>query len=116
MLTLIIGLFVIGAIFGAIVLTAILRNKPTPKPMVFIHGAFVATALVLLLIVFFTGTTSGLLKVSLAMFILAALGGFTLLFIDLQNKPVPKALAMMHPLLAATALVLLIVDFMKIVK
>jgi len=104
-----IGLFIIGAIFGAIVLTAILTNKPTPKPIVFFHGAFVATALVLLLIAFFkAGHTGKLLEFSLGFFIIAALGGFTLFFIDMQKKRIPKLLAVFHPLLAVVGLVLLI--------
>ena len=109
MLKLAIGLFIVGALFGAIVLIAILRNKPTPKPVVFIHGGFVALALVLLLITVFTGKTNLLIDISVALFVLAALGGFTLFFIDMQNKPIPKLLAIIHPLVAATALVLLII-------
>jgi hypothetical protein len=110
LLKMVIGLFIIGAIFGAVILAAVLRNKPTPKPVVFIHGAFVATALVLLLIAFFkAGQTGKLLEFSLGFFVIAALGGFTLFFIDMQKKPIPKLLAVLHPLLAATGLVLLII-------
>jgi hypothetical protein len=106
LLYIIIGLFIIGAIFGAIVLTAILSNKPTPKPIVFFHGAFVVTALVLLLVAFFkAGYTAKLLEFSLGFFIVAALGGFTLLFIDLQKKSVPKLMAVGHPLLGIVGLV-----------
>lgn len=104
-----IALFIIGAIFGLIVLTAVLRNRPTPKPVVLFHGLFVATALVLVLITVLTGQTDKLLVSSLVLFIIAAFGGFTLLFNDLLKKPIPKWLAVLHPLIAATGLIALIV-------
>lgn len=104
-----IALFIIGAIFGLIVLTAILRDRPTPKPVVVFHGLFVATGLVLVLIAVLTGQWDKLLMASLGLFVLAALGGFTLLFNDLSKKPIPKWLAIGHPLVAAAGLICLIV-------
>lgn len=104
-----IALFILGAIFGLIVLTSILRDRPTPKPMVLFHGLFVATALVLVLIAFFTGQQDKLLGISLSLFIIAALGGFTLVFNDLLKRPIPKWLAVAHPLVAASGLVVLII-------
>ncbi len=108
LLNIAIGLFVIGAVFGAIVLTAVLRDRPTPKPVVFIHGLFVATAVVLLGFAYFTEQHDKLLGVILGLFVIAALGGLTLFMKDILHKPIPKWLALLHPLVAATALVLLI--------
>lgn len=104
-----IALFILGAIFGLIVLTSILRDRPTPKPMVLFHGLFVATGLVLVLITFLTGHSDKLLGIGLGLFIIAALGGFTLLFNDLMQRPIPKWLAVLHPFIAASGLVVLIV-------
>lgn len=104
-----IALFILGAIFGLIVLTSILRNQSTPKPMVLFHGLFVATGLVLVLITFLSGHSDKLLGISLGLLLIAALGGFTLLFNDLSKKPIPKWLAVLHPILAASGLVVLIV-------
>ena len=112
MLTTAIGLFVLAAIFGAVALIAILKNKPTPKPAVFIHGGVAAIAL-LLVILSVAGSTGPSPIVSLALFIIAALGGFTLFAIDIQKKPVPKLLALVHPLVAAVGLVLLILFVFK---
>lgn len=108
LLTIAIALFVIGAIFGLIVLTAVLRDKPTPKPAVVVHGLFVATALVLAIIAYLMGPHSALLATSIVLFIIAALGGFTLLFHDLMHKIIPKWLAVLHPIIAVIALILLI--------
>jgi len=101
-------LFALAAVFGLVALTAILKNKPTPKPAVFIHGGLAAVAL-LLVIFFVTGSAGPSPIASLVLFVVAALGGFALFAIDMQKKPVPKFLALVHPVIAAIALVLLIV-------
>jgi len=106
-------LFIIAAMFGLIVVTAVLRNQPTPKPVVFIHGLIAATALVIVIYYYYQGHANTLLLTSLVIFVLAALGGLTMFTIDMSKKPIPKALAIIHPLAAATALVLLIIYFLK---
>ncbi|WP_343631755.1 hypothetical protein [Fluviicola sp.] len=54
-----------------------------------------------------------LIYTAIALFASAAMIGLYLLMCVLQKKPVPKGLAIIHGLLAATALVLLIVDMIK---
>lgn len=105
--------FVVAAIFGLIILTAILNDKPTPKSAVFTHGPLAATGLVLLLIYMFYGHRDPLLITSVVLFIIAALGGLTLFTIDMSNKPIPKALAIAHPIVAVIALVTLIVYLLR---
>lgn len=109
MLTAAIFLFCWAAVFGLIILTAVLRDKPTPKPVVFIHGLIAASALTLVLIYIYNDHREPLLLVSAAVFIIAALGGATLLSFDLFKGKVPKKLALLHPALAACALILLII-------
>lgn len=108
MLTVAIILFLVGALFGLIVLISILRNEPTPKTAVFIHGPLVATGLVLVLITLYNGPRDTLLVASAIIFVLAALGGLTLFTIDMSKKPIPKALAVAHPILAVIALLTLL--------
>src|SRR5262245_34827121 len=103
-------LFIIAAIFGLIILTAILKNQPTPKLAVFIHGPLAAIALIIAIIyAFMMGYVQPLLLTSIILFILAALGGLTLFTIDMRNKPIPKLLAVLHPILAVIALIVLII-------
>lgn len=102
-------LFVIAAIFGLIVLTAILKDKPTPKPAVFTHGPIAATALILVIIYAVMGHMHPLLITSITLFVFAALGGLTLFIIDMSKKPIPKLLAVLHPILAVIALIVLII-------
>lgn len=107
MLYLAIGLFVLAAPFGLILLTAILRNQPTPKPVVFIHGSLAVLALLLVILFIIRHDGTGPIT-SLVLFILAALGGLTLFSIDIRNKPIPKWIAVVHPIVAVIALLTLI--------
>lgn len=109
MLIMAIVLFIIAAIFGLTVLTAILKNQPTPKSYVFTHGPIAATALIIVIIYAMMGHMHPLLITSIVLFILAALGGLTLFTIDMRKRPIPKFLAVLHPILAVTALVTLII-------
>lgn len=103
-------LFAIGALFGLHILTHILQTKPSPKASVVLHGLFVAVALVLLIVTVASGTANSLTIASLVLFIIAALGGFIMFYMDLGKHQIPpKALAILHPLLAAAGLVILII-------
>lgn len=102
-------LFIIAALFGLVILTAILRDKPTPKPFVIIHGPLAATAIVLLIIDVVKGHTESLLIASLIIFVIAALGGFALYTLDTLKKRIPKPLAILHPLIAISGLIVLII-------
>ena len=109
MITLAIILFIIAAIFGLVILTAILKNQPTPKPFVFLHGPLALIALILIIVYAVAQGASALLVTSIVLFILAALGGLTLFTIDMTNRPIPKMIAMLHPLIAAAGLIVLII-------
>lgn len=107
MLTIAILLFAVAAVFGLIVLTALLKNRETPKPVVYTHGLFAATALVLLIAY---AVTDGAHSVGgiIALFVVAALGGLLLFGRDLMKKAGPKWLAVVHALLAVSAFVMLL--------
>jgi hypothetical protein len=102
-----IGTFALAAIMGIYLLTFILQKKETPKAIALLHGLFAAIALVLLII--YTVKTGADLVQSIVLFILAALGGFVLFVRDLMGKSLPKALAIVHGLLAVTAFVFLLI-------
>ncbi|KTD21827.1 hypothetical protein [Legionella londiniensis] len=103
-----IALFITAALLGLRILLAILKDKPTPKPFVLSHGPLAALAIVLLIIEVVRGNTDGLLITSLIIFILAAIGGFTLYTLDMLKKDIPKPIAIAHPIVAATGLAVLI--------
>ena len=110
MLGIAIGLFIIAAMFGLFILFAVLQDRPTPKGAVFTHGPLAAAALIIVLYYIFTGNYSdGLLITSAVIFVLAAAGGLTMFTFDMMGKPIPKVIAIIHPIAAATALIMLIV-------
>ncbi|HYG20478.1 MAG TPA: hypothetical protein VD816_16175 [Ohtaekwangia sp.] len=112
MLSVIIILFAIAAVLGIAIAVAIISNKPaTPKPAVYAHGLFAATALALLIIYTLNSESSGT-RLSLILFVIAALGGFVLFYRDLKKKPGPVGLVVVHALAAVTAFVLLLIHAM----
>lgn len=106
-------LFLVAAVFGLIVLTSILKNQPTPKPVVFTHGPIAAIALIIVIIYSVMGHMEPLLITSIVLFVLAALGGLTLFTIDIAGKPIPKLIAVIHPIVAVIALITLIIYMLQ---
>ncbi len=105
--------FIIAAVFGLIMLRTILKNQSRPNYAIIGHGAFALGSLGLLIFNVATHEFSLLVSISLGLFVLAAIGGFTLLTMDLSKKPIPKAFALGHPFLAIIAIVLLVVAYFK---
>ncbi|MCU7497208.1 MAG: hypothetical protein HF314_16515 [Ignavibacteria bacterium] len=102
-------IIIISALFGLHILTNILQNKITPKVSVAIHGVLNAIALILVII----GAArlgSSLLTASMIVLIIAALGGFYLLSIDIGKKQIPpRNFAIVHPIIGVIGLILLII-------
>jgi hypothetical protein len=107
MLNISVILFAVAAVFGLIILTALVKKKETPKPVVFLHGLAAAGALVIL-IIYSVRNPSDFPKVSLIIFVLAAIGGFYLFFNDMKKKPGPVAVAVVHALVAVAGFVTLL--------
>lgn len=108
-----VGLLIVGALFGVVILTAILSRKPTPKFAVVMHGLLVVSGVVSAVVYAFDGHRSPLIIAGLTLLILAAFGGTMLLRCDLSQKPLPKAFALGHPVLALFGIVLLIACFFQ---
>lgn len=100
-------LFALAAILGLYLISFVLRQKATPKPVAFIHGGLAATGLVLLII--HTVKTGADLVQAIVLFVIAALGGVVLIVRDLGGKSVPKWLAVIHGLLAIAGFIFLVI-------
>ncbi len=105
MLTAAFVLFVIAAIGGAVLLSFAWRGRHAPKGIAVVHGAVAALAIVLLAIYAIMADDAP--GTSLALFVVAALGGGFVLYRDLRSGSVPKGLAIAHGGIAIVALVLL---------
>src|SRR5512140_1435933 len=91
-------LFLVGAIFGIIVWTAIFKNRPTPKPAVYIHGLIVVIAFIILLIFAGTAAAGTAPVAAIVLFAIAAVGGLILFSQDMSKKTIPRWLAILHPI------------------
>lgn len=107
MLIIAIIFFALAAFLGLFLLFYVLTNKNTPKGVAFIHGPLAAIGLVILIIYAFLNQSSPM--VSIILFVLAALGGMTLIYRDLSGKPLPKWLAIGHALTAIVGFIFLII-------
>lgn len=102
-----IALFSLVAILGMILISFVLQDKATPKGLAFTHGGLAAAGIILL-IAYSSGHTPAPFA-SLVLMIIAALGGFTLIYRDLTGNPVPKLLAIGHGLTAVAGFTFLLI-------
>jgi len=101
-------LFLTAALFGFHLLKHVLKNAPTPKGSLLFHSVFAAAGLAILIYHVWEGER-GYLMTALVFLVVAALGGFVMGFTDLiLKKNPPKALAILHPILAVTGVIFII--------
>ncbi len=101
-------LFAVAAVFGVVNVIRIVVAERAPRATVYIHGLFAAVSLVLLLVYSLMNTASAPI-VALILFIIAALGGFTLFGIDVATKKPPKWLGFVHGAVAVAGFVVLVI-------
>ncbi len=98
--------FACAVILGLILLSYVLKNKKTPKGVAFTHGFFAALGIICLMIYPFFYTPSPIS--SLVIFLIAASGGFVLIYRDLMGKQIPKWMAVGHGSIAIIGFIALI--------
>jgi len=76
MLTIAVVLFAVAALGGGTLAALHFRQKGLPIALTVAHGLFAAAGLVALIVAVIGGSTGNLLISSLALFVIAALGGF----------------------------------------
>ena len=101
-------LFAVSAVLGLTILIRWLTKKQASGAVIYSHGIVAAIALALL-VVYAIQHPARFPKVSLLLFVLAALGGFYMFVNDLRKKTSPLAIAFIHAMLAAGGLVALLV-------
>ncbi|CAM2983499.1 Uncharacterised protein [Legionella steigerwaltii] len=111
MLILAIVLFLAAVLCGLFLLTAILQNRPVNQVVKALHGIFAALGLIIIIVymlAFMTGQAA-ILRASLIILIVAALGGLTLVSLAKKGKQVPKVAVLIHPIIAIAGLIALII-------
>jgi hypothetical protein len=107
MFTIALIVFGVAAIGGAILAYMRIVKKDVSMPLAIVHGIAAASGLVLLILgVMNMGSTGS--KASLAIFLLAALGGFTLFSFHLRSRPLPVPLVFIHGGAAVVAFLVLL--------
>ena len=102
-------LFALAGLLGIILAVQHLKKKNAPISLALVHGLAAAVGLVLLIIAVVNMSSAGPAGVALAIFVIAAIGGFVLFAMHLAKKLLPPALIVLHGLLAVIAFVVLLV-------
>jgi hypothetical protein len=101
-------LFALAALGGVVLAILRFRGRPTlPLGLAVVHGLLAAAGLVVLIWAVAAGGLAA--KGSLALFVVAALGGFVLFSFQLRQKAIPIGVMLIHAIVAVVAFVLLLV-------
>lgn len=103
-----IGLLALSAVGGLVLAVKHFRHSNAPIPLAVVHGLLGAAGLVLyVLAVLKTGFTP-LTMASVGLLVAAALGGFVLFALHLKGQVLPKAVMVLHALLAVGGFLILL--------
>lgn len=100
MLELALVLFAIGAVGGLILAASVLRNRLAPWALSIVHALLGASGLIVLLIMLWQGSVPKAFLLAFGLLAVAALGGFFLVSFHLRSKIAPKAVVVLHAVLA----------------
>ena len=106
-------LFALAALVGITLAALHLKKKDVSVSLALVHGLAAAVGLVLLIIAVVQMSSAGPAGVALAIFVIAALGGFVLFAMHLMRKKLPPGLIVVHGLLAVVAFVVLVVGLLR---
>ena len=101
-------LLLVAAVFGLYMASRIFSDDLPPWSAVILHGILAAAGLVVLLYALFIGVQAAPLAVGAVLLVIAALGGFFMFSYQLRSMTPPKAVAVVHALLAVLGVVCLI--------
>jgi hypothetical protein len=104
--------FAVAAVGGMTLVWMKNQGKELPMYLALGHGLFAATGLVLLIVNVAMDMSMQLMNVALALFVIIALGGFTLFSFYIRKKPLPNVLIAVHGVGAVISFLILIVAVM----
>ncbi len=99
--------FLVAALGGLVMAYRIFRGEFPPAALAGAHGVLGALGLVLVLVAVFQGA-GGLPAAALVVLLVAALGGFYLLGFHVRKQLHPKAVVVIHALIAVVGVALLL--------
>ncbi|HET7921961.1 MAG TPA: hypothetical protein VFM15_04320 [Gammaproteobacteria bacterium] len=93
-------LFALGALGGLVMAIRVFRQQPIPVALAAGHGILAASGLVLLIVAALLGAAGSTALIALVILVIAALGGFYLLSFHVRRQSHPKAVIVIHALVA----------------
>lgn len=113
-MTIALVLFALAAVGGLVLASQRLSGKPLPSlPLALVHGGAAASGLIALIVVIANGGAAGGAKVGLALFLVAALGGFFLFSKHLRQAALPIPVVIVHAIVAVAGFVTLLVGALR---
>ena len=101
-------LFALGALGGLFMAVLAFQGKSLPVPVAALHGLLGAAGLVLLIVGVLAGMGGGTARIALIILLVAALGGFYLLSFHIKKQRHPKAVIVVHALVAVVGFLTLL--------
>lgn len=105
--------FGLAALGGITLVWMKLKGKELPMYLALGHGLLAATGLVLLIVNVVMDMSMQLMNIALALFVVIALGGFTLFSFYLRKKPLPNALIGIHGIGAVISYIILLAAVLR---
>jgi hypothetical protein len=101
-------LFALGALGGLFLAFRSFSGQSLPVPVAALHGLVGAAGLVLLLAAVVLSNASSTARIALVILVVAALGGFYLLSFHVRQQRHPRAVIVIHALVAVTGFLTLL--------
>jgi len=99
--------FAVAALGGIVLAAHVLRGRFAPWALSLLHAALGAAGIVIVLIAVIQGAR-GSVALALGLFVVAALGGFLLASFHYRKQLPPKAIVIVHALVAVAGFVTLL--------
>ncbi len=109
------AVFAATAVVGLYLASRVLGGKLAPWAAGLLHAALGASGLVILALAYFNGGVPQMAAIALVVLLLAALGGFLLGSFHLRKQVAPKAVVVIHALVAVAGFLLLAVSAFGVV-
>ncbi|GAA0777173.1 hypothetical protein ABRZ04_11250 [Castellaniella ginsengisoli] len=93
-------IFALAALGGVVLAAHVLRNRFAPWLLSILHASLGAIGLVLLLILLVQGSAPQQILIGFVLLVIAALGGFFLASFHMRQKLPPKAVVVVHAVVA----------------
>lgn len=100
--------FAIAAIGGLVLATHVLRGKMAPWALSLLHAGLGAVGLILLIVLLLQGSAAQQVVIGFVLLLVAALGGFFLASFHLRKQIAPKAVVVIHAVVAVAGFLTLL--------